>query len=108
MAGRRCTVVEGENGWIVTRLEPTRPLQNLTPRQFELMLLEIGIAWQDVLSAIDAQYANDDMTRAQAHIEFGRALEFRRNHWAVDELATHLGFERDQLDALWRRAATFR
>lgn len=82
---------------------PVRLLPNLSPRQFNLMLLQIGLTWNDIQSKIDAM--KDTQTRAVADVEFNRAGYFKRDHWLVKELAVVMGLSDIELDTMWSYAA---
>jgi hypothetical protein len=77
-------------------------LPDLTPRQFNLMLLQIDMDWADIEAGIEA--ISDTSIRKVAHVEFNRANSFRRSHPLVVGLGSSLGFPAVQLDALWAAA----
>lgn len=77
--------------------------RTLTPLQFNLMLLQLDMTWNDIQSQIAA--IEDPQTRAVADVEFNRAGYFRRDHWLVKELAVAMKFSDTELDTLWSYAA---
>lgn len=82
---------------------PTIELAHLSPRQFNLMLLQIGLTWADIQAEIDAMA--DPQTREVADVEFNKAGYFKRDHWLVNELAVELEFTDAELDTMWSYAA---
>lgn len=74
----------------------------LTPRQFNLMLLQIGMTWQEVQDQIDA--ISDPAERAVADVEFNRATSFRRDHPLVVSLAASFEFTDLEMDTMWEYA----
>jgi len=74
----------------------------LSPRQFELMLLQIGLAAADIEAQILLLPEED---QPAALIEFRRANEYERYHWLVEPIANALGFTELEMDTMWRYAA---
>lgn len=75
----------------------------LSPRQMNLMLVQIGMAWAQLQAQIDA--IGDAEERQVADIEFNRATAFRRDHPLVAQLAIAFGFSDLEMDTMWVYAA---
>lgn len=78
-------------------------LPPLSPRQLNLMLVQIGMSWAQVQARIDALTDPDE--RTAANIEFNRATSFKRNHPLVLSLAAGFDFAPAEIDTMWRYAA---
>jgi len=89
--------------WTVEAL-PEPPLVPITPRQMLIGLLSIGITEAMVLAELDA--IADPQERAIALIEWQRAGTIDRGHPLVDELAATFELPSEQVDDLWRWAAS--
>ena len=83
---------------------PPAPIPaSITRRQAKLALLGAGLL-DAVQPAIDA--IPDATMRSAAQIDWDDALEFERNNATLAALAADLGLTPDQLDDLFRTAAT--
>lgn len=82
---------------------PEPALPALTPRQFGMMLIYIGMDEADIETAINA--IEDPQERALALVEFRKAGQYERDHPLVVSLSASLEFEATELDALWSYAA---
>lgn len=89
--------------WTVEAL-PEPPLVPITPRQMLIGLLSIGITEAMVLAELEA--IADPQERAVALIEWQRAGTIDRGHTLVDELAAIFELPPEQVDDLWRWAAS--
>ena len=86
-----------------TGIATTEPIpipipQTVTPRQFRLALINAGIA----LSSIEASLADNEL----AMVEWEYASEIRRDHALIDQLAAGFGKTEEEVDDLFRLAAT--
>lgn len=78
--------------------EPPKPIPSVTPRQIRLALTQLGLR-AAVETAVTA--ASQDVLDTWHY-----ATEFDRNNPLVASLATQLNVTSEQLDGLWRLAAT--
>ena len=72
--------------------------QQVTRRQAKLAMLGAGI-----LSQVEAAVSQAD---AASQIEWAEAQAFERNHPLIASLASQLGLPEEQVDDLFRKAAT--
>lgn len=72
--------------------------ESVTPRQFRLALLSVGIS----PASIDAALVGNEA----ALVEWQYALEVMRDHPMVNGLAKQLGKSSDDLDGIFRMAST--
>lgn len=89
--------------WTVTALPPP-PFPDLTRRQLLLGLLSIDITESMVDAQIDLIV--DVEERAHSRIEWKAASTFNRHHPLVDGLAVAFALPSEQVDTLWRWAAS--
>ena len=90
-------------GWTVEPLPPP-PFPELTRRQLLLGLLSIDITESMVDAQIDL--IADLEERAYSRIEWKAASTFNRHHPLVDGLAIAFALPSEQVDTLWRWAAS--
>lgn len=74
----------------------------ITPRQLRLALLQIGITPDMVTAAIDQM---DEPTKTAAQIEWEYALEVKRDHPLIDQLAAAFDKTAEDVDALFLAAS---
>lgn len=74
----------------------------VTPRQFQLSLLQIGVTPDDVEAALAT--IEDTMLRAAAQIEWRKATTIRRDHPLISQIAPLLGGTDELLDDIFLRA----
>jgi hypothetical protein len=74
----------------------------VTPRQFKLALLDIDVYPETVEAAIAT--VEDPRLRTTAQIEWREAIQFRRDHPILRQLAPLLGATDDMLDAIFLNA----
>jgi hypothetical protein len=101
---RTCPVEDLPPGWQRVPV-PTPEVTEITPRQMRLAMLQSGIDPDGIRAMLDQ--IPDAATRKQAVIEWEYALAIRRDHPMLEPLAAMCGISHEQLDALFRLAATF-
>jgi hypothetical protein len=78
---------------------PAKPIpQEVTPRQFQLALLQVGISPAAIRQALQGNEA--------ALIEWDKALSINRKHPLVDQMAAMLGKSSADVDAIFQLAAS--
>ena len=82
--------------------EARAALPPITRRQLRLTLVRTGISLDNVASAIAG--IEDDLTRAEAQIEWEDAATFERLHPTLLVIADGLGLTPEQVDAMWQQA----
>lgn len=95
LAGRGITVTE-----VADPAPAPAPTPNLTPRQFRLGMLSIGITRAMVDGAIAAM--PDATERELATIEWEYSTVIQREHPLVGQLATAFGKTAAEIDAAWQ------
>lgn len=83
---------------------PPPPLTPISPRQMLIGLLSIDITEAMVLAELET--IADPQERAIALIEWHKATTIERDHPLVDDLASTFALPPEQVDALWRWAAS--
>jgi hypothetical protein len=79
------------------------PIADVTPRQIRQALILSGIT----LEQIDAALASlPEPTHSLARIEWEYSISFQRHRPLVAQVGQMLGWSSQQLDALWKMAAT--
>lgn len=79
------------------------PIPDVTPRQFRQALILKGISKQNIEEVINSQ---PEPLRSLAMIEWEYSTVFKRDRPLINQMAPHLGFTSQDLDDLWRMAAT--
>lgn len=104
--GREAALVEGVIVRWVEILEdaPPPPLTPISPRQMLIGLLSIDITEAMVLAELET--IADPQERAIALIEWHKATTIERDHPLVADLAATFELPPEQVDALWRWAAS--
>lgn len=82
---------------------PTQIIKDVSPRQIRTALILSGVTLESITAALDSL---SEPTKSIAKIEWEFSVAFQRNRPLVTEVGTMLGWTSDQLDALWRLAAT--
>ena len=99
-----CPVEDLPPGWQRVP-EPVVEIVEITPRQMRLAMLASGIDPDGIRAMLDQ--IPDAATRKQAVIEWEYALSIKRDHPMLEPLAAMCGITHEQLDGLFRLAATF-
>jgi len=85
-------------------------LPDLTARQFWQAALVLGITEDNLANALTNEdsplYIEDETNQAETLIDIRKATSFRRNHPLIDEIATAHAIPPEQMNSLWRWAAT--
>lgn len=95
--------------WVIRNLtaeeiEDRKPKWDLcTPRQFRLALLSINSDPNYVDNLIDT--IQDETTKKRAKIEWEYAIEIRKDHPFIQQLAVNLNLNQDQLNQLFGQAS---
>jgi hypothetical protein len=79
------------------------PIQDITPRQIRQALILSGISLTDIDTALNSL---PEPTRSLAKTEWGYSISFQRNRPLVSQVGVMLGWTSQQLDDLWKFAAT--
>lgn len=88
-------------GWLFEGGKLVSNLPDVTPRQIRQALILNGVS----LSAIDAALDSlPEPTRSLAITEWEYSIAFKRNRDLVKQVGVMLGWDPDQLDALWEFA----
>lgn len=82
---------------------PVEELKDVTPRQIRQALILSGITLDQIDQAIDSL---DEPTKSLARVEWEYSIAFQRHRPLVSQVAQMLGWTDEQLDALWRLAAS--
>lgn len=84
---------------------PPAPVPNqVSPRQFRLAMLQVGVSPSDVTTAIDA--IADPVVKAAAQVEWEYAVVFERDHALIASLAASMGLSSQDVDNIFRIAIT--
>lgn len=81
----------------------TEPIKDVTPRQIRQAMVLSGVTMEQIDAAIASL---PEPTKSLARIEWEYSTLFIRSNPLVSSVGTMLGWSSDQLDALWRLAAT--
>jgi len=82
---------------------PVEAIPDVTPRQMRQALIRSGIALADVEAALDSL---PEPTKSLAKVEWEYSVSFQRSRPLVAQMGAMLGWSSEQLDALWKYAAT--
>jgi hypothetical protein len=82
---------------------PTVSFDAVTPRQMRLALLSMGIHTSDIDTALASL---PEPTKTEAQISWEYSLSFERTNPLVAMVATMLGWNSAQVDALWALAGS--
>lgn len=97
---------EVKSNWIydgVNFTAPVAPIVDITPRQIRLALEKSGISLSSVDTALDSL---PEPIRTFAKIEWEHSVIFDRTVPLVTQMGAMLGITPEQIDNLWRLAAT--
>lgn len=82
---------------------PVKEYKDVTPRQIRQALILSGITLDQIDQAIDSL---EEPTRSLARVEWEYSIAFQRHRPLVSQVAAMLGWNDDQLNALWDLAAS--
>lgn len=85
----------------IPQVDTTIP--DVTPRQIRQALILNGVSLAQIDTALNSL---SEPTRSLAQVEWEYSISFQRNRPLVANVAAMLGWTPDQLDTLWRFAAT--
>jgi hypothetical protein len=82
---------------------PVSVLADVTPRQIRQALLYSGISLTDIDAALNSL---PEPTKSLAIVEWEYSIAFQRSRPLVEQVGQMLGWTSQQLDDLWRLAAS--
>lgn len=82
---------------------PSAAIPDITPRQARQALILSGILIEDIDAALDSL---PEPTKSMAKTEWEYSLAFQRSRPLVAQVGQMLGWSSDQLDELWKLAAS--
>lgn len=85
------------------REQPTEFIPDVTPRQIRQALVLSGVTMQSIDDALNTL---PEPTKSLAIAEWEYSIAFQRNRPLVDSVRQMLGWTNEQVDDLWRLAAT--
>lgn len=94
--------LEDGNPEVIAFFNPPVASLPITKRQLRLTLVRNGISLSTVEAAISSM--PDGLAKEEAQIEWADASTFNRTHPTLLLIATALGFDEAQIDAMWAEA----
>lgn len=82
---------------------PAEVLPDVTARQIRRALLKSGLTEDMIVTALNTL---PSPTKEEALIEWQYSNEFKRNHYLVPAVGSMLGWNAEQINDLWRLAAS--
>lgn len=94
-----------EEQWqkILTSYKEVPQIPDVTPRQIRQALILSGVSINDIEAALDSL---PEPLKSLARVEWEYSISFQRNRPLVSQVGALLGWTSDQLDNLWRFAAS--
>ena len=90
-------------GWIFNNGSMYRDLPAITPKQMRMALILSGVMLSDIDTALNSL---PEPMRSMAVVAWEYAISFERRDPLVASVATLLGWDSSQVDALWRLGGT--
>lgn len=78
-------------------------ISDVTPRQIRQALILSGVSIQQIEDALDSL---PEPTKSLAKVEWEYSISFQRSHPLVNQVGSMLGWSSQQLDDLWKLAAS--
>lgn len=89
--------------WSAAQVEPAEYIPDVTPRQIRQALVLMNVSMSQIT---DALASLPEPTKSMAQIEWEYSLAFERNRPLVTQVGVMLGWSAQQLNDLWKFAAS--